>query len=147
MSHSDAFGAIWRSSTGYRRVTNLDRLIHMPAHALLRTPRPQIKKPGSPRASPAGLFHTCTQTLHLTPRTPRHSRPGLTPGAYYRHPIILRSPSMGCAATSTTALLSSAAQLTPVGSTFPYCALAAGLNKTDASFASLVRQVGDGGPP
>ncbi len=54
---------------------------------------------------------------------------------------------MGSASPTVTAFLSTA-HLTLVGSAFPYSTLKSGLNKTDASFASLVnRCVGEAGPP
>lgn len=52
---------------------------------------------------------------------------------------------MGSASFAATAFLPTA-QLTAVGTFFPYTALSSGLNKTDASFASLVR-LGVGVPP
>jgi hypothetical protein len=53
---------------------------------------------------------------------------------------------MGSASPAATAFLPTA-QLTAVGASFPYSTLKSGLNKTDASFASLVRQVGVSVPP
>jgi hypothetical protein len=118
-----------------------------------RTPRSdarqgtKLRNREAPEPQPLSSSRLSLQHDTSLDTLPEHSRPGHTPGAYYRHPIIFTSPSMGCASPSTTASLFSAAQLTPVGPAFPYSASAAGLNKTDASFASLVRQVGDGGPP
>lgn len=55
--------------------------------------------------------------------------------------------SMGSASPNTTAS-HSIAQLTLTGPVFPYTALTSGLNKTDASFAALIRCcLGEGGPP
>jgi hypothetical protein len=146
VSHSNVHGVIGRCNIGYR-VTYQDQLIHMPAHAASRPPRHQIKKPGNPRGSTAVLFpnshsNTTLPTTHYrTPTARTHTWLSFQP------PNILRSPFMGSASPSTTAFFLSAAQLTLVGSAFPYSPSTAGLNKTDASFASLVRQVGDGGPP
>jgi hypothetical protein len=106
----------------------------------LRNRETQVSRNRCPNSTP-------TQTRNFTPRATGHLQPGPTPGFHYRHPNILRSPFMGSASPDATALLLSAVQLTAVGSAFPYSTTTAGLNKTDASFASLVRQVGDGGPP
>lgn len=56
-------------------------------------------------------------------------------------------PSMGSASPNATASLS-IAQLTLTGPVFPYIASTSGLNKTDASFAALIRRcLGEEGPP
>jgi hypothetical protein len=89
-----------------------------------------------PRSANTILHSTHHSTL--TART--------TPGFHRRHPAILRSSSMGSAPPVASAF-STTPQLTPVGLAIPYTTSTAGLNKTDASFGSLVRQVGDLGPP
>lgn len=54
---------------------------------------------------------------------------------------------MGSASPDATVALS-IAQFTLTGPVFPYTALASGLNKTDASFAALIRCcLGEEGPP
>jgi hypothetical protein len=54
---------------------------------------------------------------------------------------------MGSASPNATASLC-IAQLTLTGPVFPYTASTSGLNKTDASFAALIRGcLGEEGPP
>ena len=136
---------------------NMEIVLHgepMARISLFTCPRsarqgPKLRNRESPRSrtSPAGLFPNSLSntTLHTTRHTTLAARthtwpPSSTPEYTY-------ITFMGSAIPSATALLFSAAQLTLVGSAYPYSPSTAGLNKTDASFASLVRQVGDGGPP
>jgi len=88
--------------------------------------------------------HSANTILHSTHHSTLTAR--TTPGFHRRHPTILRSSSMGSAPPVASAF-SSAPQLTPAGLAIPYSTSTAGLNKTDASFGSLVRQVGGLGPP
>lgn len=62
-------------------------------------------------------------------------------------PLSSEQPSMGSASPDATVSLS-IAQLTLTGPVFPYIASTSGLNKTDASFAALIRRcLGEEGPP
>jgi hypothetical protein len=115
---------------------------HMPRSGPPRQPW------SNPRNEASAVFSGFSLKFDKT-QVPANARPqpGRIPGFHYRHSIILRLPSMGSAPPSVTAFSSFAPQLTLVGSAFPYTSSTAGLNKTDASFASLVRQGGDVGPP
>ncbi|RMZ71620.1 serine threonine- kinase psk1 [Pyrenophora seminiperda CCB06] len=97
-----------------------------------------------PLPRPKFLLPTPLQTRLFT--TPQHSRNTFTAriarlASTTITPNIQTRPSMGSASPAATPFFLTA-QLTAVGSLFPYSALSSGLNKTDASFASLVRQVG-----
>jgi hypothetical protein len=123
-------------------------LFHMPLQAS-RPPRHQIKKARNSLSRCLFPPTLCSNTTFTNTATQYEYR--ITARIAYlaftiTHANIRTRPPMGSASPSATALVPTA-QLTAVGSSFPYSTLKSGLNKTDASFASLVRQVGVSVPP